>query len=302
MAKHTIAVMGATGHIGHTLAEALLKKGHKVHALGRDPHKLQALKSKGAEIYSGDFTDIAVLSKTFKGCDAIFSLIPYGFNADDMEVFRDRISEAFMQALAKAKITHVLNLSSLGANLPSGAGLIKELHLHEERLNSMDLNVLHFRAGFFMENFIQMMPKIKNLGMISTSIKADLPIPMVATRDIALKMAEWLDGLKFKGSSVFEFVGPRDITMEEAAKTIGKAIGKADLKYKQLSYEEAEKEMVASGMKHQLAKLFVEMHRAINEGKILPTQELTADHKGKTTIEAFSKIFAQIYNSAKKAA
>jgi uncharacterized protein YbjT (DUF2867 family) len=303
MKKFTVAITGATGHIGHDLTEELLKKGHKVRALGRDEHKLQQFKTKGAEIFSGEPTDSAFLFKAFKGCDAVFSLIPPGYDASDMEVLRDETGEAICQAIAKAKISHVINLSSVGADLPSGTGPIKVLHRMEEKLNSIEnLNLLHFRPNFFMENLLGFLPSIKKSGITSSSLKADLPIPMIATRDIALKVAEFFDTLKFTGSSFFDFAGPRDITMEEATKAIGKAIGKSDLKYVQLPYQRAEEEMIASGMHHQIAKLMVEMQKSFNERKIRPTQKLTADHKGKTTIEEFSKIFAQIYNSAKKAA
>jgi uncharacterized protein YbjT (DUF2867 family) len=303
MTKFTFAIMGATGHIGHHLTEELLKKGHQVRALGRDARKLQELKTKGAEILSGDFTDSSLLFKAFKECNAVFSFIPPGLNADDMEVFREKTAEAIAQAIAKARVSYVLNLSSIGANLSSGNGPIKELHHQEERLNSIEnLNVLHFRPGFFMENFQMFIPSIKNSEMIATAIENDLPIPMVATSDIALKISEFLDALKFTGSTVFEFVGPRDMTMAEATKVIGKAIGKPDLKYTQLSYEQAEEKMIASGMTHQIAKLMVEMHRAFNERKIRLTQQMTAEHKGKTTMEEFSKIFSQIYNLIKKAA
>lgn len=303
MGKSTFAIMGATGHIGHYLTEELLKKGHKVRALGRDEHKLQELKAKGAEMISGDFTDANVLIKAFQGCHAIFSFIPPGYTANDMEVFRDKIAEATVQAIAKAKISHVLNLSAIGAHLSSGTGPIKELHRQEERLNLIpNVNVLHFRAAFFLENLLWTLPDIKTAGNIAMSIKEDLPIPMIATRDIAWKIAELLEGLKFTGSSVFEFVGPKAITMAEAAKIIGGAIGQPDLKYIQLSYEQHEKRMIDSGMKHQVARLMVEMWRAFNEGKIASTQQLTPDHKGKTTLEEFSKEIAKIYRSAKKAA
>src|SRR5690242_10729169 len=126
MAKSTFAIMGATGHIGHFLTEELLKKGHKVRSLGRDPHKLQELKAKGAEILSGEFTDTNLLAKAFEGCHAVFTFIPPGYTADDMEVLRDKTAEATVQAIAKAKISHTLNLSALGAHLSSGTGPIKE--------------------------------------------------------------------------------------------------------------------------------------------------------------------------------
>ena len=303
MAKLTYAIMGATGHIGHHLVEELLKKGHKVRAIGRDARKLKDLKAKGAEIFSGDSTDIAFLTKAFKGCNAVFSFLPPGYDADDMEVFRDRTSEAIVQALAKTKVPHVLNLSSTGANLASGTGAIKELHIHEERLNLIPhLNVLHFRPHFFMENLLNFLPAAKSNGTISSLLKGDLPIPMVATKDIAMKMAEILDTLKFSGSTVFEFVGPQDVTLVEATKVIGKAIGKPNLKYKQTSFLQAEKDMIAAGMTHQVAKLMVEMQKAYNEKKVMPSQQMTSNHKGKTTLEEFAKSLTQAYSSMKRAA
>lgn len=302
MAKFTFAIMGATGHIGHDLTEALLKKGHKVRALGRDAHKLQLLKNKGAETLSGDFTDTALLIKAFKGCDAVFSFLP-GYNADDMEVFRDNIGEAIAHAVAKAKISHVINLSSIGANLSSSTGPIKALHRQEERLNALsNLKVLHFRPSYFMENLMSFLPNIKSSGTIASALKSDLAIPMVATCDIAHKIAEFMDVLEFAGQSVFEFVGPKAITMLEATKVIGKAIGKPDLKYVQLSHDEVEKAMFSSGMKHQVAKIMADMQIAFNQGLIVPTQKMTAEHKGKTSIEDFAKNIALAYRSQKKVA
>src|SRR5580692_1490624 len=98
MTKFTFAIIGATGHVGHYLTEELLKKGHKVRALGRDESKLQALKIQGAEIIAGDCTDFALLSKAFKGCHAVFSFIPPGYDTADMDVFRDNSGEAIVQA------------------------------------------------------------------------------------------------------------------------------------------------------------------------------------------------------------
>jgi uncharacterized protein YbjT (DUF2867 family) len=303
MVKHTFAVMGATGHIGKILAEELLKRGHKVRALGRQREKLQELKNKGAEILAGDFTDSEFLAKGFKGCQAVFTLIPPAMDADDFEVFQHDAAEAVIQALVKAKVSHVLNLSALGANLSSGTGPIKELHRQEERLNLIPhLNVLHFRPSYFMENILFSLPGIKQSGKIAMALKADAAIPMVATKDIALKMAQFLSDLRFTGSSVFEFVGPKAVTMEQVTKLIGKAIGKPNLKYAHLSYDEAEKELIESGMKHQVAKLMVEMYRAANEGKIQPTQKLTDEHKGKTTVEEFVKILPPLGHAPRKAA
>jgi uncharacterized protein YbjT (DUF2867 family) len=303
MTKSTYAIMGASGHIGHVLAGELLKKGHKVRALCRDSHKLQDLKAKGAEILLGDFTNETHLARAFKGCRAVFSFTPPGYDAYDFDVVRDRVGEAIAHAVVKEHISHVLNLSSLGAQLPSGTGPIKELHLQEQRLNSLsNLNVLHFRPTYFMENLLTYVPTIQSDGVIAASIKANLPINMVATRDIALKMAELLDKLTFTGSSVFEFVGPKTVTMHDAALIMGKALKKPNLTYVHLPYDQLEEELIASGMKHQVAKEIVEMQRAFNEGKIVTTQTLTAEHKGRTTLEEFCQEFSHTHRTMRKAA
>ena len=48
-----IAVMGATGHTGKKITEALLKAGERVRALGRSETKLAELKRAGAETLAG---------------------------------------------------------------------------------------------------------------------------------------------------------------------------------------------------------------------------------------------------------
>lgn len=303
MSKFTIAVMGATGHIGHSLVLELLKKGHTVRAIGRDATKLQELKTKGAHIFAGDTTDSSLLSNVFMGCDAVFSFLPPGYHESDMVVFREKTGDAIVHALKHADISHVINLSSIGAHLPSGTGPIKELHHQEERLNCLDkINILHFRPAFFMENLIMLIPSIKHTGMVVGALHGDLAIPMVSTTDIAQKITGFFDTLKFKGISVFEFGGPEDITMTQAAKILGKAIGHPHLLYTQIPYREAEKNIVESGVKHQLAHALVEMYKGFNEGLIVPTKRLTAEHRGKTNLQTFSKFFAQLYNAMKKVA
>ncbi len=153
-----------------------------------------------------------------------------------------------------------------------------------------------------MENLLGFVSHIKSSGIVSTAIKANLPIPMVATQDIALKAAEFLNTLKFTGQTIFDFDGPRDVTMAEATKILGKALGKSNVKYMQVSYEQAEKEMIAAGMKHQMAKLMVDMQKAYNEKDLKPTQKLTAEHKGTTTFEEFCKTALIISHPARKAA
>ncbi len=146
MAK-TYAIMGATGHIGQVLTQELLQRGHRVKALGRNEDKLNALWAKGAEKVPVDtFEDAATLTKAFEGVDAVFSLIPPGGSEDDLGAYQDKVSAAITEAVKATKVPYVVNLSSLGAQLPDGTGPIKGLYRHEQRLNTLqDTHVLHLR-------------------------------------------------------------------------------------------------------------------------------------------------------------
>jgi uncharacterized protein YbjT (DUF2867 family) len=299
MTKNTYAIMGATGHIGFVVVEELLKKGHKVHAIGRDKNKLQKLKEKGAEIFIASADDATALEKAFVGCNAVFSLIPPGYEAEDLGIFQDKVGEAIKQAIVKSKVQHVVNLSSIGANLSEGTGPVKGLHRHEKRLSNIpNVNVLNLRPGYFMENLLWYIPMIKHMGKIGSPLKADLQIAMIATHDIGVKAAEILDTLKFSGQTVFELLGPKEITLKTATKALGKSIGQPDLEYVQVTFPEAEQGMHFIGIKPNTIKSMLEMYKTFNEGKFEVTQQITPAHRGQTTIEDFSKTFAKAFQSA----
>ena len=296
MTKRSYAVMGATGQIGRVVAEELLKRGHEVRALGRERGKLAALQAKGAKTTAIRFDDPTALAEAFRGTAAVFGFVPPSCDADDLGAYQDRVGEATVAALKKAGTAHVLGLSSLGAHLPEGTGPIKGLHRQEKRLEAISgLSVLHLRPTYFMENFLWSIPTIREHGVNGSALRGDLKIPMVATKDIGARAAEILDRLDFRGRTVLEFVGPRPVTLTEATTALGKAIGKPDLKYVQFPYAEAERAMVGTGMRPNLAALMIEMSRAFNEGKVEPTQPLGTENKGKTTIEEFAPVFAHAF-------
>jgi uncharacterized protein YbjT (DUF2867 family) len=296
MAKRVIAVLGATGHIGTVLTEELLKKGHEVRAVGRDKAKLDALASKGAQARSAAFDDTSALAAAFQGADAAFTMIPPSYGEEDFSAWQDRSGEAIARAASQAGLRHLVDLSSVGAQHPSGTGPIAGLHRQEKRLEKVaGLNVLHLRAAYFMENHYWSIPTIKAAGINGSPVKPDLSFSQVATADIGRKAAQRLDALDFKGRVVLEFGGPRELTLTESTAILGRAIGKPDLKYVQFPYEDAEKAIVGSGMKPRTAKLLVDMYRGFNEGRCVP--ETPVQDRGSITLEDFARGFAAAFKA-----
>lgn len=297
MRQKIFAIMGATGNIGHFVAEELLKRGHTVRALGRDEKKLHHLELKGAVPIHLDFENAEALTEAFKDAYAVFSFIPPAHFYENFADYQDVVSQAIIQAIQDAGIKRVVNLSSVGADLPDGTGPIKGLHVHEKRLDALPFltTLVQLRPNFFMENLNGLIPMIESQGELRTPLLGDLPIPMCATRDIAWKAADFLDDTAPHPHLIFDFVGPKDVTMEYAAEVFSKFLDQS-VKYVQISYSDARNALIASGMPAKSADMFIEMYDAFNARSIKPTQEIKPTHRGTTSLEEYiSMVVHRLY-------
>jgi uncharacterized protein YbjT (DUF2867 family) len=297
MEANMITVMGATGHTGKQITQALLKAGEEVRALGRSENKLAELKRAGAEVLVGDTNDAAFLTKAFRGADAVYTLLPTDRRAPDYRAEQDRQGEAIVKAIRDSGVRCVVALSSMGADLSEGTGLIAGLHAQEERLKQLKgVNVLLLRPVSFFENFYDTLGLIKHEGINGDSVVPDLAVPMIASRDIADTAAKALKARDWKGIVVRELLGPRDLSYSEATRILGERIGKPDLHYVQFSYTDEAKALVQAGMSTSFANLYVEMTRAFNEDKVKPRR--TPENTTSTRFEDFAGELARAYQSA----
>jgi len=293
-----ITVMGATGHTGKKIAEALLRAGQKVRVLGRSEDRLAELRQARADIRVGDAADAAFLTKAFRGADSVYTLLPTDRRAPDYRARQDQEGEAIVKAIRESGVCYVVALSSLGADLREGTGPIVGLHAQEERLKRLGgTNVLLLRPVSFFENLYETLGLIKHEGINADSVAPDLAVPMVATRDIADVAARALRARDWRGVVVQELLGPRDLTHREVTRLLGERIGKPDLQYIQLSYADETKALVQAGMSESFARLYVEMTRAFNEGKIKPREGRTLENTTPTRFEDFVGELARAYEA-----
>jgi uncharacterized protein YbjT (DUF2867 family) len=294
-------ILGATGNVGKKITEYLVAKEEKVRMVARTEDRLRPLVGKYAEAFVGDILDTDFLTRAFTGADAVFSLIPPNYKTENFLSYADRAGESIARALQAAKITHVVNLSSVGGELSSRTGPITGLHRQEERLNRIKgLNVLHLRAAYFMENLLGGIELIKTKGINGSAVRGDLRMPMIATRDIAAFAAERLAKSESTGTSVAYLLGPRDLTLTEATMTIGIKIGLPNLQYITFPYADAEKGLVSAGLSPDMSRLYVEMSRAFNEGRIVVKREEGISTP--TTLDEFcTTVFVPAYTHKKAA-
>ena len=281
-------VLGARGNTGHVVAKNLLARGQKVRVVGRNAAHLQPLSAEGAEIFIGDATDASALTKAFHKADAAYVMIPPNPTSNDYRAFQDRASDAIAAAIRNAAVKNVVSLSSFGADKPTGTGPVAGLHDLEQKLDQIDgANVLHLRAGYFMENTLPQVGAIRMAGSMIGPVTPNLKLPMIATRDIGAAVADALLRLTFRGKQTQELQGQRDLDYTEAAAIVGKAIGKPDLRYIQAPDGQIRAAMVQMGMSDNMAGLILEMSGALNTGHMRALEPRSAVNTTPTKFETF---------------
>ncbi len=298
--KSPFVICGATGNVGYKLAEALLAAGEPVRAIGRERVRLSPLAAKGAEPWPGDIEDAAFLGKAFSGARGVFVLIPPKHNAPDFRGYQAHVSGSLVSALAKAHVPRIVTLSSIGAHLTEGTGPILGLHNLEEKVNNLpNAGAVHLRAAYFMENHLWSIPVIRAQGVNGSPIRPDAAIPMVATKDIANEAARQMARGSFKGHEVRYLLGPADLTMSEATRVLGEAVGKPELNYVQFPEDGFRHAMSGIGMSRSVIEAMIEMQRGFNAGKIRPSRERDAESTTPSTLEEFANaVFARAYRAA----
>jgi len=281
-------VLGATGNTGHIVAEELLKYGQSVRVVGRSADKLAKLTALGAEACVADLQKHDEVKRAFEGVEAAYVLIPPNFAAPDFRKYQDEVTDNVTDAIASGGTKYAVTLSSIGAQSATGVGPVNGLHYLETQLDGIpDLNTLHVRAGFFMENLFGSLGMIKNMNFYGAATPADAPWPLICASDIGHYSANRLKALNFNGKNVQYLLGPRDVSGSEAAVILGTALELGVLPYVQFSYDDMKKGMVGAGLPEQFADLFVELYNGFNNG--LLTYRRDAESTTNTKLEDFAK-------------
>tara|TARA_R110002051_G_scaffold325872_2_gene432771 strand:+ start:6190 stop:7080 length:891 start_codon:yes stop_codon:yes gene_type:complete len=293
-----IVILGATGTVGSKISKILLKEGNQVTVIVRDTHKLQKFKSMGAEVIIGDVNDVNTLTNAFKNADSAFLILPDNAKAENTRAYQRQVTSNYIEAIEKSGIKYIVNMSSLGSHMHEGNGIMGGTGEQEVRLNQLkDVNVLHIRSAYFMENFLRTIGLVKSKGINGTAADGDHAIPMVATQDVAKVAAAHLSNLDFAGKSVHAVMGPKDYTYREFNNIIGKAIGNPELPYVQIPVDQAKQVFLGNGFSEDFVDNLLGMAVAIKSG-MMNYQKRDESTTTPTTAEEFvNEIYLPIYNS-----
>ncbi|BCM18596.1 NmrA family NAD(P)-binding protein [Mesorhizobium sp. J8] len=278
-AIRTIVVVGATSEVGVEVSVRLTGAGHTVRGVAR---------SLGFAL-----DDQAALDAAFSGADSAYVMIPFDVTAPDLHRFEDDVGARLATSIAKAGLRRVVLLSGLNAHLKMGTSL--GAALMEERLAALDLEELvYLRASFFMENFVKGMGFVEQAasGVFASPFRGDLPMPLIAAKDVGERAAELLIAEHFPVRRVVELHGGGRYTLERATTILGRAIGKV-VTYHQAPFADARAGMVANGISASFADALGETAASFNRGERWALEAPSAENATPTSFEAWAQAFAR---------
>jgi len=296
MAK-TIAVLGATGRVGHVLVEQLLAAGVGVRAIGRSSEKLGVLASRGADPRLGQATDPKFLAESFRRVDGVFVMLPTDIRHPDPAGEARSLTDAAAAALQVGRVPRVVTLSSIGADRAERNGPVADLHHLERRVNAIPgIHAVHLRAGYFFENWMASIGLIRSSGINGGGLAPDLPMAMIASRDVGVAAAGLLAHPTFTGQKARELQGDRSYTCREVTAILGAAIQRPDLSYVQFPEPDVRMAFLSAGCSEAVADRYLEMIRGFNDGSIKSLEPRSPATTTPTSLAEFAKhVFAPAF-------
>lgn len=290
-----IIVTGSLGHISKPLTEELLKNGHTITLISSNAERQEDIEEIGATAVIGSVEDVDFLAKIFAGADAAYCMIPpanYFDHSLNLPEYTLRVAGNYATAIQQSGIKRVVFLSSIGAHLAEGNGIIKEFHEVENMLGNLPgVAITFMRPTSFYYNIYGFMGMIKQ-GFIAANYGED-KIIYVSPKDIADAIAHEIvtpsQGKKVRYVASDERTGP------ETAKVIGEAIGKPDLTWKLVTDEQTQAGLEGAGMQPAIAAGLAEMNSAMRSGKFWEDYQKHKPTLGKVKLEDFAKEFAAAY-------
>ena len=276
-------IAGVSGQTGSVAASALLGDRRPVRVIVRGADKGAPWQARGAQVAVASLGDRAALAGALTGADGAYLLLPpFGFDETDIAAGRRQLIDAIAGAVEDARPGHVVLLSSIGADRPSGTGPIAFLHTLEARLRDTGVPASFLRAAFFMENWGAMVKGALAGGALHYAAREGLRFAQVATPDIGRTAAHLLVQGPPRGTRIVQLAGPAELTLQETAVAIGRAAG-VPLTAVSISSDALVDALTGMGASRDIASLYGELATALNAG--LLEWQSTDVLRGRVTLE-----------------
>lgn len=227
-----VLVTGGTGFVGTHLVNALLRRGHVVAVLARDPSRARNRYNRPVEAVDGNVLDPSSLSAACRGREAVVHLVGIIHESGDQTFDRmHRVAvENVVAGALEAGIRRFLHMSAMGTSedSPSEYGRTKAAGEKAVRQSRLDWTI--FRPSIIFgpgDGFVSLLaPLVRGnplfIPVIGPGTTRFMP---VSVYDVARVFADALEKTETT-TRVFEVGGPQTFTLNELYREIAIAVGR----------------------------------------------------------------------------
>lgn len=207
----TVLVIGATGHVGRPVAEALVADGRRVRLLVRDRSTAQYKLGANYDYVEGSIDDKDAVKRALDGCDGVHVSVA-GATPTAMMAVEAAGTSNVATAAAPAGVRLISYLSGnlvreeYGPKLPEHLAKMKA----EDALRESGVPHVIFRPTYFMEN----LPRHVQ-GKAAVTIGRPKPLHMVAAADFGAMVSRAFDVSAVAGNELAVH-GPEALTIQQA--------------------------------------------------------------------------------------
>jgi len=226
MNDKVIAVTGAAGQQGGTVARRLLADGWKVRGLTRDVNKPAAkeLAGLGAELMPGDMDNRSELDAALKGAYGVFSVQNFwlpnvGFEGEIKQ------GKNVADAARAAGVQHLVYSSVGAAHRGAGQKHFDSKWIIEQYIHALGVAYTILRPAAFMENYEWSRAQILNGTYVGRGLRPGKGVQNIAVEDIGVFAAlAFADPKRYVGKTI-ELSGD-ELTEPQIAETFARVIGR----------------------------------------------------------------------------
>ena len=283
-----ILVTGATGRIGGELVKNLLASSEQVRALVRNPEKAAATEGHGVEVVVGDLEKPETLDAALWGVDKAFLIS--GDNPGIAELHGN-----FVEAARRADVGHIVRTSILVAMMPDSPLALSKWHREaDQRVIDSGIPYTILQPAYFMQNVLMSAASIASDGIVYGAM-GDGKIGVIDVRDVADVATVVLTSNKHEGQN-YVLTGPEALSMTDIAAKLSTALSK-EVKYINVSPDDAKVGMVAMGMSDIIADAWVKLAQMVSMGGAEMVTPMVKEITGREpqSFEQFAKDFASAF-------
>ena len=227
-----VLVTGATGPQGRAVVSHLLKHGHEVRALVRDPAKAHDLAVTGVDVVQGDLDDPASVAAAMKGQNGVFLTV--GFFDGTYEQAKAVIDAAVDEGVQKI----VWNVAGVVQDFDIGNPAVDKWRPILKALETCNVPYAVLEPTVYMENMLipAITQEVAEGGVLAYPMPASVSCQWISHQDAAAYTVAAFEN--DEGDSYrLRVCGPEKVTGDDIAQRFAKVLGRP-ITFRQMSADE----------------------------------------------------------------